>query len=96
MTTAKSTRSSVVQVNNDDIVWIKNKLSEMDIMLHKLNATVVGDTDYGQEGLISKVKEHAQYIERNEKFKSKIVGGGIVLGAVWTALLKFWDKIFAA
>ena len=96
MTDTKTPRSRVVQVSNDDIQWIKKKLGEMDLMLHKLNATVIGDADYGQQGLVEKVKEHSEYIARDEKFKSKIIGGGIVLGAVWTALLKFWDKIFAA
>lgn len=95
MTDTKTPRSRVVQVSNDDIQWIKKKLGEMDLMLHKLNATVIGDADYGQQGLVEKVKEHSDYIARDEKFKSKIIGGGIVLGAVWTALLKFWDKIFA-
>lgn len=96
MTTTKATtRSGVVQVSNDDIQWIKKKLGEMDLMLHKLNATVIGDADYGQQGLVEKVKEHSDYIARDEKFKSKLVGGGIVLGGLWGAILKFWDKIFA-
>lgn len=96
MTTTKTPRARTIQVSNDDIQWIKKKLGEMDLVLHKLNATVIGDADYGQQGLVEKVKEHSDYISRDEKFKSKIIGGGIVLGAAWTALLKFWDKIFAA
>lgn len=96
MTTTKTPTSRMVQVSNDDIQWIKNKLGEMDLMLHKLNATVIGDADYGQQGLVEKVKEHSDYIARDEKFKSKLVGGGIVLGGLWGAILKFWDKIFAA
>ena len=95
MTDSKTPRGRTIAVSNDDIQWIKKKLGEMDLMLHKLNATVIGDSSYGQQGLVEKVKEHADYIAQDEKFKSKMVGGGIVLGVVWTALLKFWDKIFA-
>ena len=34
------------------------------------------------------------YIEADKTFKSKLIGGSIVLGGLWTILLKFWDKIF--
>jgi hypothetical protein len=96
MTATKTTRTGSIQVSNEDIQWIKRKLADMDLMLHKLNATVIGDAEYGQQGLVQAVKEHSDYIARDEKFKSKLIGGGIVVGAVWTAVLKFWDKIFAA
>lgn len=96
MPATRTTRPAVVQVSNDDIQWIKKKLGEMDLMLHKLNATVVGDAEYGHEGLVQMVKTHSDYIAKDEKFKSKLVGGGIVFGAVWTFVLKFWDKIFAS
>jgi hypothetical protein len=96
MTTTKTTRTGVVQVSNEDIQWIKKKLGEMDLMLHKLNATVIGDADYGHQGLVQMVKEHSNYIAKDEKFKSKVIGAGVVLGAAWTLVLKFWDKIFTS
>lgn len=95
MPATRTAPAKVVEVSNNDIQWIKNKLSEMDIMLHKLNATVVGDAEYGQEGLVQVVKRHSDYIAKDEKFKSKLIGGGIVFGGVWGFILKFWDKIFA-
>jgi hypothetical protein len=94
MTTPKAINQKV-EVSHEDILWIKTKLNDMDIMLHKLNTTVIGDIAYGQKGLVQKVMEHSDYIAKDEKFKSKIIGGGIVLGSVWAALIKFWDKIFA-
>jgi chemotaxis receptor (MCP) glutamine deamidase CheD len=96
MPTTRTTTPAVVQVSNDDIQWIKKKLGDMDLMLHKLNATVVGDAEYGHQGLVQMVKEHSDYIAKDEKFKSKLVGGGVVFGAVWTFVLKFWDKIFVS
>lgn len=94
MTTSKSIVQKV-EVSHEDILWIKTKLNEMDIMLHKLNTTVIGDVSYGQKGLVEKVRDHSDYIAKDEKFKSKIIGGGVVLGSLWAALIKFWDKIFA-
>lgn len=94
MTTSR-TINRKLEVSHEDILWIKTKLNDMDVMLHKLNTTVIGDLDYGQKGLVQKVREHSDYIAKDEKFKSKIIGGGVVLGSLWAALIKFWDKIFA-
>lgn len=86
-----------VQVNATDIEWIKStlssmslKLQELDVNFSKLNQTVIGDKTYGQIGLIEKVEEHNDYIENDKQFKSKLVGGGLVLSFFWGLALKFW------
>ena len=73
---------------------LAEKVDAIDKTTTKLNTTIVGDDVYGQIGLIAKVKEHTEYIENEKGFKSKLIGGSIVLGALWTVLIKFWDKIF--
>jgi hypothetical protein len=85
-----------IQVNATDIEWIKTtlssiglKLNELDVNFSKLNQTVIGDEAYGQTGLIKQVKEHADYIEKDKAFKSKLIGGGIVLSFIWGVILKF-------
>lgn len=90
-----------VEVNVNDIKWIKEtlstmslKLQEMDITLIKVNQTVIGDNIYGQKGLVEQVQEHQKYIDTDKDFKSKLVGGGFAVGIFWTVILKFWDKIF--
>jgi hypothetical protein len=84
-----------VQVNATDIEWIKStlssmslKLQELDVNFTKLNQTVIGDKTYGQTGLIEKVEEHTAYIEKDKQFKSRLVGGGLVLTFVWGLILK--------
>lgn len=86
----------IVQVSASDIEWIKStlssiglKLNELDGNFKKLNQTVIGDKTYGQTGLIEKVEEHADYIEKDKAFKSRLVGGGIVLSFIWGIILKF-------
>jgi hypothetical protein len=64
------------------------KIQEVNLSLVKLNQTVIGDKTYGQTGLIEKVEEHSAYIEKDKQFKSKIVGGGIVITFVWGLILK--------
>jgi hypothetical protein len=90
-----------VNISSADIDFIKStltsmnsKLQEMEITLHKLNNTVVGDKVYGQVGLVEQVGIHEKYIENDRNFKSKVVGGTIVVGFLWTLLLKFSDKLF--
>jgi hypothetical protein len=86
-----------VEVSASDIEWIKENLSNMNLKiqevntsLEKLNQTVIGNKTYGQTGLIEKVEEHTAYIEKDKEFKSKLVGGGIVLSFVWALILKFF------
>jgi len=86
-----------IEVSASDIEWIKEniasmslKIQEVNISLVKLNQTVIGDKTYGQTGLIEKVEEHSAYIEKDKQFKSKIVGGGVVLTFVWGLILKLF------
>jgi hypothetical protein len=90
-----------ITVYAKDITWIKDTLTELttkvdgiDKTTTKLNTTIVGDDAYGQVGLVKQVKDHNDYIEQDKSFKSKLIGGGIVLSAIWAIVIKFWDKIF--
>ena len=101
MATARRSTPKETIVSSNDIDWIKStltsmntKLQDMELTLDKLNNTVVGDKAYGQVGLVEQVSNHEKYIETDRNFKSKVVGGTIVVGFLWTLLLKFSDKIF--
>ena len=89
-----TTRKTPVQVSNEDIVWIKHKISEMDISLTRIQQCVIGDAEYGQIGLVKQVEEHQAYVEKDKAYKSKVAGGMVVVGGLWTFVLKFWDKLF--
>lgn len=95
--TRQNKSKETIPVNATDIEWIKSslssiglKLTELDGNFSKLNQTVIGDKTYGQIGLIEQVQEHAEYIEKDKEFKSRLIGGGIVASFVWGILLKFW------
>ena len=66
------------------------KIQEVNTSLVKLNQTVIGDKTYGQTGLIEKVEEHNAYIEKDKEFKSRLVGGVLVLYVIWGLVLKFF------
>eukprot|EP01043_Picozoa_sp_COSAG02_P049876 COSAG02_NODE_5057_length_4683_cov_2.710733_3_plen_99_part_00 len=88
----KTTKATSVSAR--DMEWIKEKLTEIDDDLKALKQTVIGNKEYGQKGLVEQVNEHRKYLEADKHFKAKVVGGSLVVGTVWTLLLKFWDKIF--
>ncbi len=90
-----------ILVSASDIKWIKEtlasvsgKVQEMDLTLLKLNQTIVGDSTYGQRGLVEQVREHTDYIETDKTYKAKVVGAGSVLVILYGLLIKFWEKIF--
>ena len=89
-----ATRKTPIQVSHEDIVWIKHKISEMDISLTRIQQCVIGDAEYGQIGLVKQVEEHQAYVEKDKAYKSKVAGGMVVVGGLWTFVLKFWDKLF--
>ena len=97
----KKTEPEMVLINVNDIDWIKKTLSsmsikvqDMDTTLIKLNQTIVGDSAYGQKGLVEQVKEHNEYIETDKAYKAKVVGAGSVLVVLYGLLIKFWERIF--
>ena len=73
---------------------IHDRLNSIEVTLAKLTQAVIGDKAFGQKGLVEQVNEHRKYIENDKALKNKFIGGSLVIGVVWTALLKFWDKIF--
>jgi hypothetical protein len=73
---------------------IHDRLNSIEVTLAKLTQAVIGDKAFGQKGLVEQVNEHRKYIENDKALKNKFIGGSLVIGVLWTALLKFWDKIF--
>ena len=69
---------------------MSSKLQDLDGNFNKLNQTVIGNEDYGQVGLVKQVKDNSDYIEKDKQFKSKLVGGGLVISFIWGLILKFW------
>lgn len=97
LTRKPTVKKNTIEVSASDIEWIKqtltsvsSKIQDLDINFTKLNQTVIGDKMYGQTGLIEKVDEHTTYIEKDKEFKSRLVGGGLVLSFLWGLVLKFW------
>ncbi len=72
---------------NKEIEHIKSSLDE-------IKTAIIGNEKFGQEGLVNMVRIHEEYIEKDNKFKNKLLGAGAILGTIWTIILTFGDKIF--
>lgn len=59
-------------------------LREMEKTLTQLNQTVVGNSTYGQRGLVSEIEEIKKYVENDKMVKNKILGGLAVFGVIWS------------
>lgn len=70
------------------------KFAQIEEKVDRLLRAVIGDSEMGQDGLASLVRKHDRWIERQKLKEARIIGIGIGLGFVWTALLKLADKIF--
>lgn len=77
-----------VPIQQSDIDQIKANLDKVMLTVNNLNNAIIGNKDYGQIGIIQKIDEHETYIEKDKGFKHKIIGMGIILGLIWSYVLK--------
>jgi hypothetical protein len=73
---------------------IDKKFAQLEDKVDRLLRAVIGDSEMGQDGLAALVRKHDRWIERQKLKEARIIGIGIGLGFVWTALLKLADQIF--
>tara|TARA_B100001063_G_C16309342_1_gene332172 strand:- start:263 stop:529 length:267 start_codon:yes stop_codon:yes gene_type:complete len=62
--------------------------------IKKIHSAIVGDKDFGQEGIVQMVRKHDRWITSQKFMWAKIYGGIAVGSTIATILVKFWDKIF--
>lgn len=84
-------KAEATPVSSEDIQWIKDTMLSMNNTLTQLNQTIIGNEAYGQKGLVKIVEEHGKFIEEHKSFKSKLIGGGIVISALWSIVM---NKLF--
>mgnify|MGYP003655458849 FL=1 len=61
--------------------------------IKKIHNAIVGDKDFGQDGIVQMVRKHDRWITSQKFMWAKIYGGIAVGSALGTLLVKFWDKI---
>jgi oligoribonuclease (3'-5' exoribonuclease) len=84
-------------------------MHKVDSKLSKLHDVVIGDKEFGTEGIIQKLKNietdldeikkyDFEYIEKQiedlKTFKSKLIGFSVAAGFIWALILELFDKVF--
>lgn len=77
-----------------EIEDLKQSMSEQQEILKKIHQAIVGDKEFGQDGLIEVVKKHDKWITAQKYIWAKVYGGIAVGSALGTFLMKYWIKIF--
>jgi hypothetical protein len=75
-----------------EIDQIKKSVDEQGLTIKKIHQAIVGDKDFGQEGIVDTIKKHDAFIESQKYMWAKIYGGIIVGSAIIGFLLKIIFK----
>jgi len=68
---------------------LKVSVAEQNVFLKKIHSAIVGDKEYGQDGLVNMVNKHDKWIESQKFMWAKIYGGIIVGSGCISIALKF-------
>lgn len=82
------------EVNKEDIELIKKTLEKISQSVDRLERTLIGDKTFGIIGLIERIEEIEEYVEKGKAERNRVIGAFVILTALQGLLLKFWDKIF--
>ena len=86
----KEMLESLSQKQSDNDIMLK----AIDKTLSQLNQTVIGNPQYGLKGIINEISDLKEYVQNDRTFKNKMIGGLLVVGTVWTALLQYLFRLF--
>jgi hypothetical protein len=89
----KELKENIAKIEKD-ISCLQKCTSNMSDKLDKIHIAIVGDSEFGQDGLVKMVKRHEAWMESQKYMYAKIYGGMIVISTLSGLTLKFWDKIF--
>ena len=63
-----------------EITSIKKDMSNMCDKIDKIHTALVGDTKFGQDGLVRMVKRHEEWLQKQKYMYAKIYGGMVAIG----------------
>jgi hypothetical protein len=89
----KELKKDIAKIEKD-ISALQKCTSGMSDNVDKIHNALVGDSKFGQDGLVKMVKRHELWMERQKYMYAKIYGGMVVISTLSGLLIKFWDTLF--
>lgn len=71
-----------------EIDEIKKSVDEQGLTIKKIHQAIIGDKEFGQDGIVDIIKKHDKFIDAQKNMWAKIYGGILVGSAIIGFLLK--------
>jgi hypothetical protein len=84
---ATTTSKAYIELKKE-IDEIKKSVDEQGLTITKIHQAIVGDKDFGHEGIVDIIKRHDVFIESQKNMWAKIYGGIIVGSSIIGFLVK--------
>jgi len=78
----------------ENMTEISDKLTRIEQDLHELKGAVIGNSKFGNRGLVMRVEDLEKYKDDDKKFKNKLYGGMVVVGTMWTIVIEYIHRIW--
>ena len=73
-----------------EIDEIKKSVDEQGLTIKKIHQAIIGDKDFGQEGIVDIIKKHDRFIDAQKNMWAKIYGGIAVGSGLISLALKYF------
>ncbi len=92
--TTYSRTMSVRRKEDNELSLLHSELKTLSTKVDRVLRTLIGDEEMAQEGLVTKVQKHEEYIESQKLLMAKVSGIAIGSGVLSTWLVDLISKLF--
>jgi hypothetical protein len=93
-TTRKSTTTTTMgRAEKHEFQVMQEKMNKMDSKIDRILRTLIGDEEMAQEGLVTKVQKHEDYIQSQKLLMAKVSGIAIGSGVLSNWLFEWISKL---
>lgn len=92
--TTYSRQMSVRRKEDNELTLLHSEIKILSQKMDRVLRTLIGDEEMAQEGLVSKVQKHEEYIQSQKLLMAKVSGIAIGSGVLSTWLFEMLSKLF--